>query len=642
MRRATERFNKHTSSPTYRLKPTRLDTRRDPSASTQPDASFLDATASYSSLRDVFAISAMSSKKFLNVPDHAVAEMLDGVCLSTPYIARIADQNVLVYQPRDRDETVAVISGGGSGHEPAMAGYLGEGMLTAAVCGNVYASPSVEAVLSAIRATAGKAGAVLVVMNYTGDRLNFGLAAERAKLEGHKVEMVIVNDDCALASDKVGIAGRRGLAGTLFAHKVAGAAAAAGKSLQEVVEETKACVESVGTMGVALQACTLPGSTGVAREIAEGTMELGLGIHGEPGASTAEVTNADEIVGTLLTNIFAQNEKLSKLPEGSKVALMVNSLGATPLMELYIAARAAFAWLVGTRNITITHAYVGTFMSAIDMNGFSLTVCALDDATRVERLNAPCSCSAWPKTAQLTPATLLTVKAPETSAQESDLTSQGPPKTAEGVMAMKVIQRIAKELIAIEGDLTKYDLAVGDGDCGTTIRKGAEALMKDVDTYPLDDVGLLARAIGNTIRKNMGGTSGVLYDIFFTAAADKLTKMAKGKPPSCELVLVGFSTGVHAMVQYGGASAGDRTMLDALVPAMTMASVTFMSKKSTMEVATEAAKAAANGAEDTKSMKANAGRSSYVNQDVLKETPDPGAIAAATWIQAIASVVSES
>jgi len=207
---------------------------------------------------------------------------------------------------------------------------------------------------------------------------------------------------------------------------------------------------------------------------------------------------------------------------------------------------------------------------------------------------------------------------------------------------MKVIQRIAKELIAIEGDLTKYDLAVGDGDCGTTIRKGAEALMKDVDTYPLDDVGLLARAIGNTIRKNMGGTSGVLYDIFFTAAADKLTKMAKGKPPSCELVLVGFSTGVHAMVQYGGASAGDRTMLDALVPAMTMASVTFMSKKSTMEVATEAAKAAANGAEDTKSMKANAGRSSYVNQDVLKETPDPGAIAAATWIQAIASVVSES
>jgi dihydroxyacetone kinase len=642
VRRATERFNKHTSSPTYRLKPTRLDTRRDPSASTQPDASFLDATASYSALRDVFAISAMSSKKFLNVPDHAVAEMLDGVCLSTPYIARIADQNVLVYQPRDRDETVAVISGGGSGHEPAMAGYLGEGMLTAAVCGTVYASPSVEAVLSAIRATAGKAGAVLVVMNYTGDRLNFGLAAERAKLEGHKVEMVIVNDDCALASDKVGIAGRRGLAGTLFAHKVAGAAAAAGKSLQEVVEETKACVESVGTMGVALQACTLPGSTGVAREIAEGTMELGLGIHGEPGASTAEVTNADEIVGTLLTNIFAQNEKLSKLPEGSKVALMVNSLGATPLMELYIAARAAFAWLVGTRNITITHAYVGTFMSAIDMNGFSLTVCALDDATRVERLNAPCSCSAWPKTAQLTPATLLTVNAPETSAQESDITAQGPPKTAEGVMAMKVIQRIAKELIAIEGDLTKYDLAVGDGDCGTTIRKGAEALMKDVDTYPLDDVGLLARAIGNTIRKNMGGTSGVLYDIFFTAAADKLTKMAKGKPPSCELVLVGFSTGVHAMVQYGGASAGDRTMLDALVPAMTMASVTFMSKKSTMEVATEAAKAAANGAEDTKSMKANAGRSSYVNQDVLKETPDPGAIAAATWIQAIASVVSES
>ena len=209
-------------------------------------------------------------------------------------------------------------------------------------------------------------------------------------------------------------------------------------------------------------------------------------------------------------------------------------------------------------------------------------------------------------------------------------------------MAKKAIQRIAKELIAIEGELTKYDMAVGDGDCGTTIRKGAEALMKDVETYPLDDVGLLARAIGNTIRKNMGGTSGVLYDIFFTAAADKLTKVANGKAPSCELVLVGFSTGVHAMMQYGGARAGDRTMLDALVPALTMGSATFISKKSSVEIATEAAKAAVNGAEDTKNMKANAGRSSYVNQDVLKETPDPGAIAAATWVQAIASVVTES
>jgi dihydroxyacetone kinase len=209
-------------------------------------------------------------------------------------------------------------------------------------------------------------------------------------------------------------------------------------------------------------------------------------------------------------------------------------------------------------------------------------------------------------------------------------------------MALKVIKRVAKDLIAAEDILTKYDTAVGDGDCGTTIRKGAEALMKAADTYPLDDVSALARAIGDTIRQNMGGTSGVLYDIFFTAAADKLTKVAKGKAPSADVVLLAFSTGVQAMMQYGGARAGDRTMLDALVPALTMATTTFMSKKMVVEVVTEAAKAATNGAEDTKSMKANAGRSSYVNQDVLKETPDPGAIAAATWINAISSAMSES
>ena len=464
------------------------------------------------------------SKKFLNNPEDAVSEMLDGVVLTTPGIARVAGHDVLVaeHQLRGKDDFVSVISGGGSGHEPAMAGYLGRGALSAAVCGNVYASPSVEAVLAAIRATTGARGAVLVVMNYTGDRLNFGLAAERAKLEGYEVEMVIVSDDCALSEDKVGIAGRRGLAGTLFVHKVAGAAAAAGKSLAEVVAAAKKCAASVGTMGVALEACTLPGAGAVAREIPNGTMELGLGIHGEPGASTAKVACADEVAATLLSNIFAQNEALSKLPEGSKVALMVNSLGATPLMELYVAARAAFAWLTSMKSISVSHAYVGTFMSAIDMNGFSLTVCALDDAVRVEYLEAPCSCPAWPKAAQLTPAQLVNVDRP--SASESAPLPGGAPKTSEGMVASKAIRKIAQALIAIEPELTKYDTAVGDGDCGITVRKGAEALLSSVDNYPLDDVSALARAIGDTIRHSMGGTSGVLYDIFFTAAADKLAR----------------------------------------------------------------------------------------------------------------------
>ena len=335
----------------------------------------------------------MSSKKFLNAVQDVVPEMLDGFALATPHCARVAEEKGVLVHVSDvspKRETVAVISGCGSGHEPAMAGYLGDGMLTAAVCGNVYASPTAEAVLASIRATAGIKGALLVVMNYTGDRLNFGVAAERAKLEGYDVDMVVVGEDCGLSKEKVGIAGRRGLAGTLFVHKVAGAKAAAGGTLKEVAEEARRCAEAVGTMGVALQACTLPGAPGVAREVPDGEMELGMGIHGEPGATTVKQTGADELAATLLTSIFTENEKISKLSEGSKVALMVNTLGATPLMELYVIARAAFAWLAGVKNIQVTHAYVGTFMSSIDMNGFSLTICALDDDARVELLDAPC------------------------------------------------------------------------------------------------------------------------------------------------------------------------------------------------------------------------------------------------------------
>jgi dihydroxyacetone kinase len=169
-------------------------------------------------------------------------------------------------------------------------------------------------------------------------------------------------------------------------------------------------------MGVALQACTLPGAKGVAREIPVGRMELGLGIHGEPGASTANVKSCDEIVGTLLEHIFERNEVLSKLQAGAKVGVMVNSLGATPLMELYVASRAAFAWLVGVKNMCVSHSYVGTFMSAIDMNGFSITIVSLDDETRVERLEAACSCSAWPKNAKTTRSKLLVVEGPKVDA----------------------------------------------------------------------------------------------------------------------------------------------------------------------------------------------------------------------------------
>ncbi|KAJ6375951.1 hypothetical protein OIU77_000841 [Salix suchowensis] len=200
-------------------------------------------------------------------------------------------------------DKVAIISGGGSGHEPAHAGFVGEGMLSAAICGEVFASPQVDAILAGIRAVTGPMGCLLIVKNYTGDRLNFGLAAEQAKSEGYKVETVIVGDDCALPPPR-GIAGRRGLAGTILVHKVAGAAAAAGLSLDEVAAEAKRASEMVGTMGVALSVCTLPGQV-TSDRLGPGKMELGLGIHNEPGAALADLQPVEVVVSHVLQQILS-------------------------------------------------------------------------------------------------------------------------------------------------------------------------------------------------------------------------------------------------------------------------------------------------------------------------------------------------
>ena len=245
-------------------------------------------------------------------------------------------------QSQARDGQVAVLSGGGSGHEPAHAGYIGAGMLSAAVAGEVFTSPSTDTVFAAIKAVAGKRGALLVVKNYTGDRLNFGLAAEMARAEGIPVEMVMVDDDVALRG-MAQATGARGLAGTVFIHKLLGAAAAEGKKLAELVSIGKAAVAALGTMGVSFSAGTSPAVGKPSFELGEQEMELGLGIHGEPGVKRMPMQPADQLTETLLTTIL-QHGNFSK-----QVAVMVNNLGATTTMELAIVARHAVSFLESER-----------------------------------------------------------------------------------------------------------------------------------------------------------------------------------------------------------------------------------------------------------------------------------------------------
>ncbi|KAJ4871375.1 Dihydroxyacetone kinase [Raphanus sativus] len=315
---------------------------------------------------------ATPAKKFINNPNDVVTEFIEGLVETYPglqYLDGLPEVKVVLradVSAADYDK-VAVISGGGSGHEPAQAGYVGEGMLTAAICGDVFASPPVDSILAGIRAVTGPMGCLLVVTNYTGDRLNFGLAAELAKTEGFKVETVIVGDDCALPPPR-GIAGRRGLAGTILVHKVAGAAAAAGLSLEEVAAEAKHASEMVGTMGVALTVCSLPGQA-TSDRLGPEKMELGLGVHGEPGAAVVDIQPLDVVVSHVLQQILSPETNYVPITRGNSVVLMVNGLGGTPLMELMIAAGKAVPKLQLEFGLAVDRVYTGSFMSSLDMAG---------------------------------------------------------------------------------------------------------------------------------------------------------------------------------------------------------------------------------------------------------------------------------
>jgi len=326
-------------------------------------------------------------KKLVNDPRRVVREMLEGICDLHRGLALLADFDVVVRSdlaaPAPLRRAVAVISGGGSGHEPAHAGYVGPGLLAAAVAGDVFTSPSVDAVLAGIRTAAGPAGAVLVVKNYTGDRLNFGLAAELARAQGIPVEIVVVADDVALRNT-VPRDRRRGIAGAVLIHKIAGAAAASGLGLAEVAALARAAAGDLGTMGVALGACTVPAVGRPGFDLGPTEIELGLGIHGEQGVERTALLPADAVVERLLGSILADLE----LPRGASVVLLVNGLGGTTTMELAIVARHALAVLRG-RGLQVERAWMGDFLTALEMPGCSLSIMKVDRARLASSTRRP-------------------------------------------------------------------------------------------------------------------------------------------------------------------------------------------------------------------------------------------------------------
>lgn len=312
-------------------------------------------------------------KKMMNNPEELVDEMLNGMVAAHPeYLKRVEGFDVLV-RAGGSNGKVAIISGGGSGHEPAHGGYVGKGMLDAAVAGAVFTSPTPDQVYEAIKAADGGKGVLLVIKNYTGDVMNFEMAAEMAEEEGISVEKVIVNDDVAV-EDSTWTTGRRGIAGTILVHKIAGACAESGADLQEVKSVALKVIENVRTMGMAIAPCTVPAAGKPSFELAEDEVEIGMGIHGEPGTHREKIKSVDETVDILLDKIFAENI----ISETDEVAVIVNGLGATPLMELYL-ANLRVSKVLEEKKIKIAKTLVGNYMTSIDMAGFSITLLKLDE-----------------------------------------------------------------------------------------------------------------------------------------------------------------------------------------------------------------------------------------------------------------------
>ncbi|KAF2545172.1 hypothetical protein F2Q70_00023207 [Brassica cretica] len=426
----------------------------------------------------------------------------------------------------EKYDKVAVISGGGSGHEPAHAGYVGEGMLTAAICGDVFASPPVDSILAGIRAVTGPQGCLLIVKNYTGDRLNFGLAAEQAKSEGYKVETVIVGEDCALPPPR-GIAGRRGL-------------------------------------------------------------------------------------------------------------------GGTPLMELMIAAGKAVPKLQLEFGLAVDRVYTGLFMTSLDMAGFSISIMKADQSI-LDRLDAPTKAPNWPvgTDGNRPPAKIPVPIPPSRSAKSAE--SQARPKelSQQGRVLEAAIQAAATVIISLKDSLNEWDGKVGDGDCGSTMHRGATAILEDMKHYyPLNDAAETVNEIGASISRAMGGTSGIIYNLLCKAAYAELKANTESEvtPKYWSKAL---KSSIASVSKYGGATAGYRTMLDALIPASQVLEEKLSAGEDPICAFILSAEAATKGAESTIQMQAQAGRSSYVSAEMLATVPDPGAMAAAGWYSAAARAVKE-
>ncbi|KAI1438206.1 dihydroxyacetone kinase [Xylaria sp. CBS 124048] len=579
----------------------------------------------------------MSTKHFINDSNVLVDTALQSLTLTNPSVALDAANKIVYRRPSsDGKSQVSIISGGGSGHEPSFGAFVGSGLLSAAVAGSIFASPSAEQVRKAITSRVDTDKGVLVtIMNYTGDVLNFGMAVEKAKAAGLKVEMLVVGDDVGVGRARGGKVGRRGIAGTVLVHKIAGALAAQGAPLEQVYKVAKLATDNLVSVGASLEHVHVPGR----KVLLEGSLgadevEVGMGIHNEAGSGRAKV-QLPELVKTMLSQLLDQNDKDRAFlnVNSNEVVLLVNNLGGVSVLELGGITTEVVKQLEGW-GIRPARILSGTYMTSLNGLGFSISLLnvvntEIGGPSMIQLLDYPCEVTGWPA-----PISRETWEAKNTNTREDPATSgqSVKPSGLQGDAAAftKALTSGLEALIAVEPEVTRFDTIVGDGDCGIGLKRGAEAVLKHLnETKATGDVVVDVANIVPVIENSMDGTSGALLAIFLNALVHSLRALSPGEATP-QLWSKALEQSCEALSKYTPARPGDRTIVDALYPF-----TEILGKSKDIKQAAEASLRAAEG---TKGMRASLGRSVYVGGSGFEAVPDPGAFGLASFFLGLAGI----
>ena len=567
----------------------------------------------------------MSTKHFFNDPLTLVTSALRSASLTNPPLG-LDEQNKIIYvRPSDNQPQVSLLSGGGCGHEPSFTGLVGPGLLSCAVSGTIFASPSAEQITTGMvgRCDTQK-GVLAIIMNYTGDVLNFGMGVEKAKQNGVDADMVIVGDDVGVGREKAGKVGRRGIAGTVLVVKIAGALAAKGYKLEDVTKVAKLVAENLVSIGASLDHVHVPGRAKKEKDesIGDEEVEVGMGIHNEPGSERHSV-NLPDLVANMLKRLLDQNDKDRAFLKvnSNEVVLLINNLGGVSPLEMAGITYEVSEQLFKTYHIKPCRTLCGTFMTSLNGLGFSITLLNtvntnLGGPSMIELLDAPSDAVGWPHA--------ISKKNWEEKNQrvrdQPTITTPQPKPTGlkmDGKLSTQMLKDGLERLIEAEPLVTKYDTVAGDGDCGIGLARGANAILElIIKEEPTGDVVVDVSRITSVIEATMDGTSGALYAIFFNSLVTKLSKIPAG-PITPQIWASCLQQALAALEKYTPAKPGDRTLVDALEP--------FIEALAKTGSAEKAADAARKGAENTKGMKASLGRTVYVGGSGFREVPDPGA-----------------